>query len=177
MTGDHTTTATADAWLALALVDGLPARRAFELATALGGPDRVLDAGPSALAAAGFSDDAIARLRAARRRAADERDAAARDGVDVVTWADVRYPARLRAIPDPPLVLFVRGTLDHDDALAVAVVGSRRAGEYGRGVANELARGLALAGITVVSGLATGIDGAAHRGALEAGGRTMAVMA
>jgi DNA processing protein len=176
MTHD-TTAASADAWLALAVVDGLLARRAFELATALGGPARVLDAGAATLAAANVDAQTIARLRGARDRAAAERDAAARDGVDVVTWADARYPARLRLIADPPIALFVRGTLDPDDAVAVAIVGSRRAGEYGRGVATDLARGLAQAGITVVSGLAAGVDGAAHRGALEAGGRTIAVMA
>jgi DNA processing protein len=172
-----TTGERADAWLALALVDGLSARRAFELATKLGGPDAVLDAGAAALRAAGLADDAVASIRSARSRAAVERDAATRDAVDVVTWADDRYPARLRPIADPPLALFVRGTLDADDTLAVAIVGSRRAGEYGRGVAAELARGLAQAGVTVVSGLAAGVDGSAHRGALEAGGRTIAVMA
>jgi DNA processing protein len=177
MTGLDTTTAIADAWFALALVDGLSARRAFELTTRLGGPDATLGADPPVLRAAGLADETIASLRGARRRAGVERELAARSQVDVVTWADAAYPARLRTIADPPLALFVRGTLDPEDTLAVAIVGSRRAGEYGRGVAAELARGLAHAGITVVSGLAAGIDGSAHRGALEAGGRTVAVMA
>jgi DNA processing protein len=177
MTGSRTTTANADAWLALALVDGLPARRAFELTTVLGGPSAVLGADAGALRAAGLAADTIASLRSARARATAEREVASRSEVDVVTWADERYPARLRTIADPPLALFVRGTLDGDDALAVAIVGSRRASEYGRGVAAELGQGLAEAGVTVVSGLAAGIDGSAHRGALDAGGRTVAVMA
>jgi DNA processing protein len=177
MTGHPTTTATADAWLALALTDGLTARRAFELAVGLGGPERVLGADPSALRAANLADDVIASLRDARGRAARERDAARRDGVEVVTWVDGGYPGRLRTIADPPLALFVRGTLDADETPAVAIVGSRRAGEYGRKVAAELGQGLAQAGVTVVSGLAAGVDGSAHRGALEAGGRTIAVMA
>src|SRR5207249_1415000 len=88
---------------------------------------------------------------------------------------DAGYPARLREIADAPLALAVRGTLGDPDEIAVAVVGTRHASEYGRRVATEIARGLAEAGITVVSGLAAGIDGAAHRAALAAGGRTVAV--
>jgi DNA processing protein len=171
MTGSPRT-APADAWLALALVEGLPARRALELASSLGGPDAVLDAGPGL----GLGR-AVAGLAGARDRARRELENLDRLGARAVGWTDPTYPERLRAIADPPLVLFVRGTLDPDDCLAVAVVGARRAGEYGRRVATELAEGLAQAGITVVSGLAAGIDGAAHRGALGGGGRTVAVMA
>jgi DNA processing protein len=178
MTGDRRTTATdADAWLALALVDGLPARKAFELAGTCGGPAAALAASPDALRGGGLRDDLHAKLRAAPAAARRERGEAARLGAAVVTWADAGYPARLRAIADPPLALFVRGALTADDELAVAIVGARRAGEYGRRVAGEIARGLAQVGITVVSGLATGIDAAAHRGALDGGGRTLAVMA
>ncbi|HXJ79457.1 MAG TPA: DNA-processing protein DprA [Candidatus Methylomirabilis sp.] len=89
---------------------------------------------------------------------------------------DGEFPVQLLGIPDPPDVLYVRGALVREDALAVAVVGSRRATEYGEGVAEELGAQLAARGITVVSGLARGIDSAAHRGALRAGGRTIAVL-
>jgi DNA processing protein len=89
---------------------------------------------------------------------------------------DDEYPAPLREIPDAPACLYVRGTLAREDALAVALVGSRRATAHGMVVAEELAAGLASRGVTVVSGLARGIDGAAHRGALRAGGRTIAVL-
>lgn len=87
------------------------------------------------------------------------------------------YPRALREIPDPPGVLFVRGALEPGDGMAVAIVGTRRATHYGKQQAERLAAGLARAGVTVVSGLARGIDGAAHRGALAAGGRTIAVLA
>src|SRR3989454_12464402 len=88
---------------------------------------------------------------------------------------DTRYPALLGAIPAPP-PLFVRGELVDDDTLALAIVGSRRPTPYGLAVAERLASDLAARGVTIVSGLARGIDAAAHRGALAAGGRTSAVL-
>jgi DNA processing protein len=177
MTGPQRTAAHDDAWLALALVDGLSAREAFDLATRFGSPSTALAASPAVLEAAGLRPATARAIGQAPARAAAERAAAVRTGAAVVAWDDPGYPARLRTIADPPLVLFVRGGLELTDHDAVAIVGSRRAGEYGRRVSEELARGLAYAGLTVVSGLATGIDGAAHRGALAAGGRTVAVMA
>ncbi len=88
---------------------------------------------------------------------------------------DPRYPVLLGAIPAPP-ALFARGALSDDDALALAIVGSRRPTPYGLAVAERLASELAARGVTIVSGLARGIDTAAHRGALAAGGRTLAVL-
>src|SRR5438128_3215570 len=88
---------------------------------------------------------------------------------------DPRYPALLGAIPAPP-ALFVRGALSDDDALALAIVGSRRPTPYGLAVAERLASELAERGVTIVSGFARGIDTAAHRGALQGGGRTLAVL-
>lgn len=95
-------------------------------------------------------------------------------GMVVIAMRDPSFPGLLRAIPDPPPALFVRGHLD--EAPAVALVGSRRSTPYGRAAAERLAYDLALAGVTVVSGLARGIDGAAHRAALDGGGRTVAVL-
>ncbi len=99
-----------------------------------------------------------------------------RIGMRRIARHDDEYPALLREVPEAPESLYVRGALAREDALAVAVVGSRRATEYGVGVAEALGAALAARGITVVSGLARGIDSAAHRGALRAGGRTIAVL-
>src|SRR5713226_3360255 len=92
-----------------------------------------------------------------------------------LTPSDERYPAMLGVIPSPP-ALHVRGTLEPCDALAVAIVGSRRPTPYGVEVAESLAAELAARGVTIVSGFARGIDTAAHRGALAGGGRTLAVL-
>ena len=105
-------------------------------------------------------------------------EAAQVDGVTAraLARADAEYPAGLRVIPDAPETLQVRGRLRDADALAVAIVGSRRATAYGLDVAELLAADLAARGVTIVSGLARGIDAAAHRGALRVGGRTIAVL-
>lgn len=167
----------ADAWLALALVPGLPSRIARRLAEQEGGPGGALGLAGARLEALGFPAEVRAAWREARTRAADERRALAQAGARLVCWTDPEYPARLRAIADPPLVLAVRGGLDAPDVPAVAIVGARRASPYGRRIAEELATGLAQAGVTVVSGLAAGIDSAAHAGALGGHGRTVAVLA
>lgn len=96
--------------------------------------------------------------------------------IRMLTLADAEYPAALRTIFDPPSPLYVRGALISADDVAVAIVGTRRPTPYGVAVAEQLARDLTRCGVTVVSGLARGIDAAAHRGALEAGGRTIAVL-
>jgi DNA processing protein len=100
-----------------------------------------------------------------------------RHQIDALTLLDDAYPTALRDIADPPPVLFVRGRLTEADRPAVALVGTRRATPYGRTVTEKLASDLAMAGITIVSGLARGIDTAAHRAALNAGGRTIGVLA
>jgi DNA processing protein len=103
-------------------------------------------------------------------------DDLARDGVSLVTVLDEAYPANLRLVYDRPPFLFVRGALREEDRRAIAVVGTRRASPEGLREASELALGLAKRGVTVVSGLALGIDTAAHRATLDAGGRTVAVI-
>lgn len=97
--------------------------------------------------------------------------------VAMVGREDEEYPLNLKTIPDPPAILYQRGTIEPSDSLAVAVVGSRHSTSYGIKQAERLSRELAQAGVTIVSGLARGIDAAAHRGALQAGGRTIAVLA
>lgn len=99
-----------------------------------------------------------------------------RNGIRVTCLADDDYPSLLREVPSPPPVLFYRGQLIETDHTAVAIVGTRKATAYGREMAYRMAFDLAQAGVTIVSGLALGIDGAAHRAALEAGGRTIAVL-
>ena len=97
-------------------------------------------------------------------------------GANIVTTDDSNYPALLRQIYDPPLVLYVRGTLRPEDAYAIAMVGTRQSTLYGRQTAERLARQSAASGVTVVSGGARGIDSASHEGALQSGGRTIAVL-
>ncbi|MCS6834614.1 MAG: DNA-processing protein DprA [Anaerolineae bacterium] len=96
-------------------------------------------------------------------------------GAHIITLADDSYPTLLRKISNPPAVLYVRGELLQEDDLALAVVGTRRATHYGKDAARYLARELAANGVTIISGLAQGIDSAAHEGALEGQGRTVAI--
>ncbi len=104
-------------------------------------------------------------------------DRVERTGAKVTTVLDDDYPRILREIPGPPPVLYYRGTLQAQDETTVAIVGTRRATSYGREVTTRVASDLASAGVTIVSGLAKGIDGYAHRASLDAGGRTIAVLA
>ena len=97
--------------------------------------------------------------------------------VAAINWNDAAYPARLKEIADPPPVIYYKGTLQQSDERAIAIVGTRNPTTYGKEVASVLSRELAGCGLTVVSGLALGIDGVAHRAALESGGRTIAVVA
>ncbi len=123
-----------------------------------------------------------AKTAAAFVRSRDEADvdgelaAAERVGVRVVTYLDDEYPRGLNALPNPPLVLYVRGEVLPKDILSVAIVGSRRCTQYGLSQAQRLAAGLATVGATVMSGLARGIDAAAHWAAIRAQGRTIAVV-
>jgi DNA processing protein len=116
-------------------------------------------------------------------RARQDFDAAAelalcrRSGVSVISRGDPEYPPPLENIPDPPGLLYVKGAILPRDQLAIAVVGSRHCTPYGTRMAERLSSALARTGFTVVSGLARGIDAAAHRGAIKAGGRTIAVLA
>jgi DNA processing protein len=98
------------------------------------------------------------------------------DGVRITTPVDITYPALLQEIGAPPPVLYYRGELLETDRMAVSIVGTRRVTAYGRDMATRIAGDLARAGVTVVSGLARGVDGVAHQAALDAGGRTIAVL-
>ena len=135
-------------------------------------------AGLTELRAAGL-DDKTAQQVATRKLAIDpdvEFQRLADLGVRAITWHDGDYPRRLNEIFDVPPVLYVRGELLPQDERSVAVVGTRKPTAYGREAAYQMAHDLARSGVTVVSGLARGIDAIVHRAALEAGGRTIAVM-
>lgn len=175
-------TSTADDFLdhvRLACVPGIGGRFRRLLLERFGTPDAVLAASAKDIAAVARIGPRLAAAiagAATSGSAEDLLETCRRGGVDVLVEGHPGYPGLLSRIDDPPGVLFVRGRLEPCDALAVSVVGARHASPYGRRVASLLAGGLARAGYTVVSGLARGIDAAAHRGALDAGGRTIAVL-
>ena len=166
-------------WIALTRVTQIGPRRFDMLLQAFGSPRRVWEATESELSSAGLDRRSTGSLVAARRRVDPgiETRNLARAGARALTWTDPQYPERLRTIYDPPPVLYVQGELDPPDRTSIAIVGTRGASNYGKSAAADLAKRLGEAGITVVSGLALGIDAAAHRGAMAGGGRTIAVMA
>lgn len=166
-------------WVALGLLLGLNPRYRGQLSVNSVSPEVLLLPTPGALEAALSLRPQEARDIFSRNfpEWADKEIQKARErGVAIVTFEDPGYPPGLRHLPDAPSFLYVRGRIEPDDALAVAVVGSRRASPYGLRVAAEIGQGLAAAGLTVVSGLARGIDTAAQRGAMQAGGRTLGVL-
>ena len=130
------------------------------------------------LAAAGLDGRTIGAIKSLRQCTSPEAvlQKLRQLGISPVTLLDPDYPENLRYVADPPPVLFIRGALQPRDAYAVALVGTRRATSYGRAVAERLAAELAVAGVTIVSGLAKGIDTFAHHAAMAAGGRTLAVL-
>ena len=163
----------------LALVSGVGPRHRQDLLGRFGSPAAVLMASSSELqSVSGIGPKIAARIVAARDEIDVEAELAlsAEHGIDVLTEAEASYPRPLRQIHDPPGVLFRRGAYLAQDELAIAIVGTRHATRYGLAQAERLASSLARVGFTIVSGLARGIDGAAHRGALDAGGRTVAVL-
>ncbi len=166
------------AWLTLKSLPGIGDLLGKRLIERFGSPEKVFQAPPKALmGVAGMTPPLVAALSCARTpdRLKEELDRAVKKNYQVVPLTDPRYPALLREIPDPPLFLYCHGRLEQD-AGCVAVVGSRRATSYGRAATRKLCRALARHGITVVSGMARGIDTAAHEGALAGGSPTVAVL-
>jgi DNA processing protein len=168
----------AEYWIALSRIDGIGPSKTLRLFERFDSLEQAWQATPLELQGAGLvlkSAQAVARARQTMDVAAElpKLDAA---GVQAITWEDNRYPKLLRHIANPPAVLYMRGELRPEDELAVAVVGTRLPSPYGRQVAQKLAGELAAKGVTIASGLARGIDAEAHRAAIAAGGRTMAVL-
>lgn len=163
--------------LALALTKGVGPVRGRVLMDVFGSAEKVFEAGVEKVREMGRLPSKTADdLHKGPARAEKELKRLDRMGGWAVVLGDDDYPLLLKEIPTPPLALFGLGTLDPMDKQAVAVVGSRQATHYGRKVTDRLSRELAALGITVVSGLAVGIDAAAHQGALNGGGRTIAVL-
>ncbi|MFO0930961.1 MAG: DNA-processing protein DprA, partial [Gemmataceae bacterium] len=166
--------------LALQMIEGLGPQRIRALFAHFGTLDRIRHASIAELTQVPGIGDATARTIHAELPAVDiaaEVDRLERAGVRVLAPTLPGYPATLRPIPSAPLLLFARGEITAADERAVALVGTRHVNTYGRRVAQTLAAGLARAGVAVVSGLARGVDGICHRAALDAGGRTLAVLA
>jgi DNA processing protein len=167
-------------WIALNMTPGVGPRAAARLLERFGSAEGVYGALRSELERLRLRPEAVESiaLRDRHEEAARELERVrALEGADVLVLDDGAYPQLLREIPDPPITLYVRGRwAECLEAPCVGVVGSRRCSTYGQNVATMLARDLASRGVTIVSGLARGIDAAAHRGALEAGGRTVAVL-
>lgn len=166
--------------MSLHLASGIGPRLRFALVEHFGSPQRVLQASPAQLMQVrGLGPSLVEAIVAAADSsiAIEEIQKCRKLQVELIDIADSEYPPWLREIADPPAVLYVKGDRRPIDLLAVAIVGTRHASSYGRRYAEALAAGFAQAGMTVVSGLARGIDAAAHRGALAAGGRTLAVLA
>lgn len=168
-----------EAWLRLAFV-ALPAGRCNAALQFWKHPRALLEAAhrgrdDELLQTPGITPTTIERLRESSTRNLDAALAAMKShGIRLMLRSDADYPQSLEAIPDPPPYIFLRGSVLPADEIAIGIVGTRHTTEYGRGMAENLARDLAARGVTIVSGLARGVDSAAHKGALEVG-RTFAV--
>ena len=169
------------AWIQLRQTPQLGPVRLLRLIRAFGSAESVLGQPAGQLEQAGVPRQvarAVAQraTEAARQEAEQEYARAEQNGIRILLYVEPDYPVNLKSIYAPPPYLYIRGELKSEDRLGVAIVGSRRAGREGIQMAEQLAAALARRGLTIVSGFARGVDSAAHRGALEAGGRTLAVL-
>jgi DNA processing protein len=165
-------------WVGFNLVKGIGAVRLQALIQHFGDLETAWNAPIDALHSAGLSPRLAERLAQLRLdvdldKVLHQIDA---QGITVLTWDDELYPRRLKEIDQPPPVLYLRGALTAEDAWAVAVVGTRRVSAYGRQVTEDMASYLASNGVTIISGMARGVDAIAHQAALQADGRTLAVL-
>ena len=165
-------------WVGFNLIKGIGAVRMQALVNHFGDLESAWRGKPVDLAGAGLSLKLIERIAQARENIDLDKVWARIEsqGIKILTWQDETYPQRLKEIEQPPPVLYVRGDYQPDDLYAVAIVGTRRVTPYGRQITEELASFLARNGITVVSGLARGVDAIAHQTVLKSRGRTIGVL-
>lgn len=165
-------------WVGFNMVKGIGAVRFKTLLEAFGSAEAAWNASPQALQDAGLSAKIVEAFQRVHKGVSLEQVAERMQnlGIQVLTWDDEAYPRHLKEIDQPPPVLYVRGNLSPEDDWAVAIVGTRKVTAYGRQVAEEMGASLARNGVTIVSGLARGVDSIAHQAALASGGRTLAVL-
>ena len=165
-------------WLALRSARGVGPRTCKLLIEKFGAPEKIFQLNADEIAAAGVPRNTARNIAEFRDFEPLEKELCELPniGARLVKWTDADYPPNLRQIADPPPFLFVRGTAQLGDPTCIAIVGARAASDIGRRMAQRLGLELAAKGFTVVSGLARGIDGEAHQGALDAHGKTLAVL-
>lgn len=165
-------------WVGFNLIKGIGAVRMQGLVSYFGDLESAWRASPADLAGAGLGLKLIERVVQARENVDLDKvwERIEAQGIKILTWQDEAYPQRLKEIDQPPPVLYIRGEYLPDDLFAVAIVGTRRVTPYGRQITEELSSFLAANGLTVISGLARGVDAIAHQSALKAGGRSIAVL-
>jgi len=176
-TASHLSAADELHWLALHLVHGLGDRKAVQLMERFRGPQEVFRASRSELESMGLSGSVAQTIVSgcSFEAAVEQHSKMKALGVAAIPFRDSRYPPLLREIYDPPLMLFARGRIEILESPMIAIVGTRRPTPYGVAVADRFGRELANAGLTIVSGMARGVDTSAHRGALAEDGETIAV--
>jgi DNA processing protein len=165
-------------WLALRLVPGLGTRKSAQLLEIFRSPEAVFRASRADLESCGLSGSIAQSISSGCifEDAADQQQKLLHSGAEIISIQDGRYPTRLRDIFDPPIVMFARGRLELLDSVMLGVVGTRRPTAYGVAATTRLASDLAKAQLTIVSGLARGVDTAAHKSVLAAEGNTVAVL-
>ena len=167
-----------DYWLAITMIDGLGLKGINRLLQSYVDPERIFAVTAAELTSrCGLRPEIATAVSSfsSWKRVAGEREKAERLGMQIISRVDERYPKKLLNIYDPPPILYAKGDLAMLESPAIAIVGSRKSSVHGRRFAFELAGALAGCGISVVSGMALGIDGAAHAGCMDAAGKTIAV--
>jgi len=165
-------------WIGFSLVKGIGPVRVERLLEFFGSLQAAWEANPRQLQEAGIHGKLCQQLAQVRKNISLDAvlEEIREDEIRILTWEDKSYPERLRHIGQSPFVLYLKGNLLDEDIWSVGVVGTRRYSSYGRQITETITGVLASSGITIISGLARGIDGIAHRQALDAGGRTLAVL-